>query len=232
MAKNAKGKWEKFRSEVIEIDDHRCVRCGKSPDEGAVLQVHHKYYERGREYWDYPLSACETLCSGCHAKEHGIISPDFGWELLSDCDLGSRCGTCDYCGNSLRHSYAIQHQNWGRMDVGEDCCNLLTATEEASRRIDEHKKRSGRRLRFIESPRWSRHGDGSHTIELTVQTCLYRVAIRPEEGGYRVWISQLRGVKLYSALDDARGAAFDAIENGSAMACLRKRRGPTLQGRR
>ena len=223
MAKNAKGKWEKFRSEVIEIDDHRCVRCGKSPDEGAVLQVHHKYYERGREYWDYPLSACETLCSGCHAKEHGIISPDFGWELLSDCDLGSRCGTCDYCGNSLRHSYAIQHQNWGHMDVGEDCCNLLTATEEASRRIDEKKKRSGRRLRFIASPRWSLQGDGGHTIVFDE----YHVAIRPEQGGYRVWINHARGGKLYSALDDARGAAFDAIENGSAREYLRKRREST-----
>ena len=223
MANNAKGKWEKFRSEVIEIDDHRCVRCGKSRDEGAVLQVHHKYYEAGRRYWDYPLSACETLCSGCHAKDHGIISPDFGWEFLSDCDLGSRCGTCDYCGNSLRYSYAIQHPNWGRMDVGEDCCNLLTATEQASRRIDEHKKRSGRRLRFIGSPRWSLQADGARMIEFDS----YRVAIRPEQGAYRVWINYARGGKLYSALDDAKGAAFDAIENGSAREYLRKRRAST-----
>jgi hypothetical protein len=150
MAKKAKGKWEKFRNEVIELDDCRCVRCGKSRDEGAVLQVHHKYYEPGRDYWDYPLSACETLCSGCHAKEHGIISPDTGWGFLSDHDLGSCCGICDYCGSSLRRSFAIRHPNWGSMDVGADCCDLLTGTDQASRKMDEHRKRAGRRLRFIE----------------------------------------------------------------------------------
>jgi hypothetical protein len=218
MAKNVKGKWEKYRNEVIELDDCRCVRCGKSRDEGAVLQVHHKYYEPGRDYWDYPLSACETLCSGCHAKEHGIISPDTGWGFLSDHDLGSCCGICDYCGSSLRRSFAIRHPNWGSMDVGADCCDLLTGTEQASRKMDEHRKRAGRRLRFIQSSRWSLQDDGARKIQFDS----YCIIIRREQEGYRIQINFACGGKLYPTLEDAKGAAFDALENGRAREHLLK----------
>lgn len=44
-----------------------CGRCGKGPRAG--LQLHHKTYERlGREL----QSDLETLCDGCHRKEHGL----------------------------------------------------------------------------------------------------------------------------------------------------------------
>ncbi len=85
MAGNSrKLKWEQFRREVIELDGGNCVRCGKAREDGAILHVHHKQYIDGREYWDYPIEMMETLCAGCHAKEHGIISPDCGWLLVGD----------------------------------------------------------------------------------------------------------------------------------------------------
>jgi len=34
-----------------------------------TLHVHHKYYRRGLEPWEYPSSALITLCLDCH-KEH------------------------------------------------------------------------------------------------------------------------------------------------------------------
>lgn len=152
---NRKRKWENFRREVIELDGSQCVRCGKSPDTGAVLHVHHKSYMTGRDYWDYPLEMMETLCAGCHAKEHDIITPDCGWSLVSDDNLGSRVGTCDYCGNSLRYTFHIHHPNWPAMNVGSDCCDQLTGTGEASKSERQRHNRESRRQRFIDSGGWA-----------------------------------------------------------------------------
>lgn len=59
-------KWQKVRLEVFGRDNFRCVICG---NEKLELHVHHKFYD-GRDPWDYELSALETLCKLCHAKQH------------------------------------------------------------------------------------------------------------------------------------------------------------------
>lgn len=65
-------RWKALRNEVIERDLFMCQKCMKSKN----LQVHHKYYESGKMAWEYPLTALITLCKGCHAIHHGIITPD------------------------------------------------------------------------------------------------------------------------------------------------------------
>jgi 5-methylcytosine-specific restriction endonuclease McrA len=62
-------RWLMVREQVLARDFHMCTKCFKSND----LQVHHKYYETGCMAWEYPLEALQTLCRGCHAKEHGVI---------------------------------------------------------------------------------------------------------------------------------------------------------------
>lgn len=34
------------------------------------LHVHHTYYERGKQPWEYPLNSLQTLCWLCHSNEH------------------------------------------------------------------------------------------------------------------------------------------------------------------
>lgn len=80
--------WLKFRKEVIELDGNRCAICGRSELEDIVLQVHHKNYVSGKLPWEYSYKDCETLCKGCHAREHGLICPNFGWEFVGEDDLG------------------------------------------------------------------------------------------------------------------------------------------------
>jgi hypothetical protein len=213
MNLNRKQLWQKFRAQVVELDGYKCIRCGRSQDDGAVLHVHHKSYIVGQHYWDYPAEMMETLCAGCHAKEHGIISPDCGWVLSSDSDLGARIGACDYCGNSLRYTFHITHPNWPSMDVGSDCCNQLTRTDIATALERRRQTRDARRQRFVESGGWhydDEEGGGNGTFSKF--DLRYRILLQREPGGYRIRVGPHRGQHIHQSIADAKAAAFDAVE--------------------
>lgn len=59
-------RWQKMRLQVLERDGWCCQLCFNGED---TLHVHHFYYERGREPWDYPIEAFTTLCESCHEDE-------------------------------------------------------------------------------------------------------------------------------------------------------------------
>jgi hypothetical protein len=59
-------RWQKKRLEVFARDEWACQRCF---DSESTLHVHHCYYLRNAEPWDYDLSALETLCETCHQEE-------------------------------------------------------------------------------------------------------------------------------------------------------------------
>lgn len=59
-------RWQKMRLKVMERDEFRCVICG---DDASTLNVHHRWYEGGREPWDYPVESLVTLCESCHEQE-------------------------------------------------------------------------------------------------------------------------------------------------------------------
>jgi hypothetical protein len=52
---------------VFERDRWECRRCG---DKKSPLHVHHKYYLKDNEPWEYPLEAFLTLCERCHTDEY------------------------------------------------------------------------------------------------------------------------------------------------------------------
>lgn len=56
-------RWQKVRLQVMERDHWTCVNCSS---EEKMLSVHHGYYERGLEPWEYPLSTLWTVCEDCH----------------------------------------------------------------------------------------------------------------------------------------------------------------------
>jgi hypothetical protein len=59
-------RWQKMRLKILERDGWKCAVC---EDANSTLHVHHKYYERGCDPWDYPETALVTLCEACHKKE-------------------------------------------------------------------------------------------------------------------------------------------------------------------
>lgn len=61
-------KWTRCRSKILKRDHQHCTKCGDK----TCLQVHHLYYIRNRNPWDYSPHCLITLCRSCHEEWHDI----------------------------------------------------------------------------------------------------------------------------------------------------------------
>lgn len=59
-------RWQKKRLEVLQRDDFTCQSC---LDTESTLHVHHHWYEKGKNPWEYPDNCFITLCESCHENE-------------------------------------------------------------------------------------------------------------------------------------------------------------------
>ena len=59
-------RWQKKRLEIMQRDEFTCQSCY---DSESTLNVHHMWYERGKDPWDYSDKCFVTLCEECHAVE-------------------------------------------------------------------------------------------------------------------------------------------------------------------
>ncbi len=213
--------WKAFRQTIITLHDDMCVRCGRGPADGAVLQVDHKHYVAGRDPWGYPYEACEALCKGCHSEAHGKIPPKHGWEFHGFSDLGDLSGECELCGTTYRYAFLVSHPNWSAMEVGEVCCDHLTSTDAASKFMDKRRRRAANKKRFVQSPRWLFSKNGV----LRITQDKIEVEVREESGGFRLTVAGVRGKYLYPGLVEAKAHVFDVIESGKAAEFIAKRTG-------
>ncbi len=60
-------RWQKMRLEIMGRDTFTCRLCY---DSESTLNVHHLFYDRGAEPWDYPEESLITLCESCHEELH------------------------------------------------------------------------------------------------------------------------------------------------------------------
>jgi hypothetical protein len=60
-------RWQKKRLEILERDKWTCQSCF---DNENTLMVHHYYYEKGLEPWEYDDNALVAWCVDCHELEH------------------------------------------------------------------------------------------------------------------------------------------------------------------
>lgn len=77
-------RWQKKRLQVLEAAGWECVNCGSGT---KTLHVHHGYYMRGREPWDYPDTALHCLCEDCHKRTtetRSAIDALLGSQLLGE----------------------------------------------------------------------------------------------------------------------------------------------------
>ena len=56
-------RWQKKRLEILEAARWKCEDCGTETDE---LQIHHCYYKKGAEPWEYTANTLMALCRLCH----------------------------------------------------------------------------------------------------------------------------------------------------------------------
>ena len=212
MSNYHKTEWKEFRENILEGDNYTCVRCGRSREDGVILQVHHLIYHKGRKPWQYATEECETLCKGCHGAEHGYVIPKFGWEFIEMEDLGDLIGECEFCNNPLRYSFAIFHENWGTINVGTGCCDNLTDSDLASNEKESFLRYSKRKNNFITSKRW-KNDFGTHIVK----QALFEIRIKENENGFELKIHNMTSKRIYNSLAEAKGKAFDIIENGELI---------------
>jgi len=58
-------RWQKKRLEIMQRDGFACCNCG---DSESTLNIHHWYYQKATEPWDYPNDALSCLCEDCHVS--------------------------------------------------------------------------------------------------------------------------------------------------------------------
>lgn len=83
--------WQKKRLEIMQRDNWTCRICRTTDD---TLNVHHGYYDRMLEPWQYPDKSLYTICENCHNnttqemkdvyKIIGFIPPELIRHLIED----------------------------------------------------------------------------------------------------------------------------------------------------
>lgn len=63
-------RWQRKRLEVLQRANWTCECCERNLEEGndAELHVHHRWYNYGKEPWEYPDECFSALCKPCHEK--------------------------------------------------------------------------------------------------------------------------------------------------------------------
>lgn len=58
-------RWQRKRLEILQRDDFTCQNCLATD---KTLHIHHGYYRRGLEPWEYDGTTLWTLCEDCHEE--------------------------------------------------------------------------------------------------------------------------------------------------------------------
>ena len=66
-------RWQRKRLEIMERSEFTCEICGNENNE--PLHIHHGYYEKGLDPWEYESDTLWCLCASCH---------DFNSDQLKD----------------------------------------------------------------------------------------------------------------------------------------------------
>jgi len=60
-------RWQRKRLEILERAGFECESCGDASNE-KQLHVHHTYYEKGMDPWEYPDESLLCVCKDCHKR--------------------------------------------------------------------------------------------------------------------------------------------------------------------
>lgn len=61
-------RWQRRRLERLNATNFTCQQCG---DTKSTLHVHHRYYEKDLDPWEYDDRVLVVLCDFCHEVTHG-----------------------------------------------------------------------------------------------------------------------------------------------------------------
>ncbi len=70
-------RWQKKRLEIMDRDGFKCRDCGSKTE---TLNVHHAFYRKGAQPWEYENESLITVCQPCHQ-----VAEDRKNEILQAC---------------------------------------------------------------------------------------------------------------------------------------------------
>jgi len=177
-------KWLKFAESVKEKDNYKCQYCFRTSKE-VILQAHHKVYHKEKKPWEYFLTDCTTLCKGCHAREHNLIEPNYGWTLLSIDDLGALDGICERenCNTAIRYEHIAYHPQWGYKTVGSSCIQFLT--EEDKFKSHQYLKLYKKISKALNKFNWEKGKTKKERIFIATKYRKYTIRIYEDNSSYQ-----------------------------------------------
>ncbi len=114
--------WQKKRLEVLEAANYTCAKCKAQEKQ---LHVHHLYYEKGRNVWEYDgQQELMVVCFDCHEEIHARkeladrLLAYFEWQGMHlDFYMGfvKMLDTLSYAGNSKHHPLRNENELAGAM---------------------------------------------------------------------------------------------------------------------
>lgn len=63
-------RWQEKRLRIMDAAGFACEECG---DKTTTLNVHHRYYAKGRKPWEYEDASLACLCEPCHKRATDMI---------------------------------------------------------------------------------------------------------------------------------------------------------------
>ena len=64
-------RWQKKRLGIMQREEFKCQWCGTGE---RTLNIHHGYYQRGIDPWEYPDDTLYCLCDPCHENAGCLLA--------------------------------------------------------------------------------------------------------------------------------------------------------------
>ncbi len=64
--------WLALRARLFQEQRHLCNDCGEYFGDSKGLELHHCWYECGKDPWDYPDDCFLVLCRKCHVTRQKV----------------------------------------------------------------------------------------------------------------------------------------------------------------
>lgn len=137
--------------------------------------------------------------------------PKSGWVCQGVTDLGAPVGICQMCGYQvIRYVHHMYHENYGYLDAGCICAGKMEGNIDAAKQREREIKNKAQRRESFQKRRWKISRNGNSYVKYKNHiVVLYQ---RKSDGIWKYSIDNVFCVEIFESRDEAKDAAFEALE--------------------